>query len=93
MPDEPSTPFEGPSDGTIERFRTDGKVKLKNALSPASVRHYGAAIKDVVESLNQQDLPIRERSTYGKALLQVTNLWEHSATVRAHRGFGVLRRN
>jgi ectoine hydroxylase-related dioxygenase (phytanoyl-CoA dioxygenase family) len=35
-----------------------------------------------VLELNTQHLPLAERDTYGRAFLQVTNLWRHSERVR-----------
>lgn len=64
------------------RFDDQGFVKLPGVLSPATVRGYEPEITSKVIELNTQHLPLAERDTYGKAFLQVTNLWQHSETVR-----------
>ncbi|WNI14843.1 phytanoyl-CoA dioxygenase family protein [Actinacidiphila sp. ITFR-21] len=64
------------------RFDAEGFVKLPCVLDPAAVTAYEPAITAKVVELNTQHLPLAERDTYGKAFLQVTNLWQHSETVR-----------
>jgi ectoine hydroxylase-related dioxygenase (phytanoyl-CoA dioxygenase family) len=65
----------------IEFFQTNGYIKLKNVLSPALLEAYGAEISNQVIQLNQEDRPVEARGTYGKAFLQVPNLWTHSKLV------------
>ncbi|QPP10217.1 phytanoyl-CoA dioxygenase family protein [Streptomyces bathyalis] len=64
------------------RFEDQGFVKLPGVLSPGTVRNYEPEITSKVIELNTQRLPLAERDTYGKAFLQVTNLWQHSEVVR-----------
>jgi hypothetical protein len=66
----------------VERFAADGFVRLPGVLSPATVRHYEPEITARVIELNTLHLPMDERTTYQKAFLQVTNLWQHSEAVR-----------
>ena len=66
----------------IACYRRDGFVRLPNVLSPAVLEVYGAEFTRLVQALNRQTLPIAERNTYGKAFLQITNLWEHSEKVK-----------
>ena len=70
------------TDEQIARYRRDGFVKLSNVLSPAVLDTYGAEFTRLVRELNRQTLPIEERNTYGRAFLQITNLWEHSEKVK-----------
>lgn len=67
---------------TIRRFDEDGFVTLSAVLDPGALRTYGAEITAKVRELNTQHLPLEQRDTYGKAFLQVMNLWQHSETVR-----------
>lgn len=62
----------------IERFRKDGYIKLKDVLSPETIAHYGSEITRMVKELNTEDKPVEERSTYGKAFLQISNIWPKS---------------
>jgi ectoine hydroxylase-related dioxygenase (phytanoyl-CoA dioxygenase family) len=66
---------------SLAEFEQHGFVKLKNVLSAETLAAYGPEITDKVVSLNTQDVPLAERDTYGKAFLQVTNLWQHSPLV------------
>jgi ectoine hydroxylase-related dioxygenase (phytanoyl-CoA dioxygenase family) len=64
-------------------FEEHGFVTLRGVLAPAAVAACEPEITAKVVELNTQHLPLAERDTYGKAFLQVTNLWRHSAAVRA----------
>lgn len=66
----------------IARFRADGFIKLKDVLSPAVLADYGREITEQVVRLNTNTLPLEQRTTYGKAFLQVMNLWRHSERVK-----------
>jgi ectoine hydroxylase-related dioxygenase (phytanoyl-CoA dioxygenase family) len=66
----------------IERYRTDGFVRLSGVLDPAEVEHYGTEITRLTLELNTQDKPLEERNTYDRAFLQVMNLWRSSDTVK-----------
>ncbi|MFW6598085.1 phytanoyl-CoA dioxygenase family protein [Propionibacteriaceae bacterium Y2011] len=62
-------------------FDRNGFVKLRGALDPAELTHFDPVITDKVIELNDQDVPLTERDTYGKAFLQVSNLWRTDAEV------------
>lgn len=66
----------------IRRFDEQGFVRLPNVLSPDTIEHFEPEITARVIELNTLHLPMEERSTYQKAFLQVTNLWQHSEVVR-----------
>jgi hypothetical protein len=59
----------------IAAYRRDGYVKLPGALSPGTIAHYRPVIDAAVFSRAAHVKPIEERDTYGKAFLQVGNLW------------------
>lgn len=65
-------------DGAVAGFERDGFVHLPEVLAPETVAHYEPEITSEVIRLNTQHLPLADRDTYGKAFLQVTNLWQHS---------------
>lgn len=79
---ELDTPYSLTSD-QINQFRRDGFIKLKDVLSPEALAYYGDEITAKVHELNQEDAPLEERGTYGKAFLQVMNIWRHSEVVDA----------
>lgn len=62
-------------------FARDGFVKLRKVLDPRSVHAAGRFITDEVIRLNTEHLPLAERDTYGKAFLQVSNIWADSPPV------------
>ncbi|HEU5482725.1 MAG TPA: phytanoyl-CoA dioxygenase family protein [Sphingomicrobium sp.] len=66
----------------IAFFRRNGFVRLKQLFAPEDLQHYGGEITRLTLELNRQTQPLAERSTYGKAFLQVTNLWEHGGLGR-----------
>lgn len=66
-------------DASIRRFRADGYAKLRSVLAPETVRHYAPHLTAEVEKASAHRKPLAERSTYGKAFLQVPNLWTRNA--------------
>lgn len=66
----------------VASFEDHGFVKLPGVLSPETIARYEPEITAKVIELNTQHLPLEQRDTYGKAFLQVINLWEHSSLVR-----------
>lgn len=68
---------------TLDAFRRDGFVHLRDVLPPDLLDHYGREITRLTIALNTQTLPLAERTTYDRAFLQVMNLWQRSAMVRA----------
>lgn len=63
-------------------YQENGFIKLKEVLSPEVLAYFNEAISQEVDRLNQMHLPMEERDTYGKAFLQIMNLWRQSETVR-----------
>jgi len=66
----------------VDSFRRNGFVRLKQVFSADELDHYGQEITRLTLELNDQTRPLDERSTYHRAFLQVTNLWEHGGPVR-----------
>ena len=66
----------------IDFYVDNGYLKLKNVLSPELIEHYRRVIHDRVADLSRDALPIDQRDTYGKAFLQIMNLWTRSAEVK-----------
>jgi ectoine hydroxylase-related dioxygenase (phytanoyl-CoA dioxygenase family) len=69
------------SPGHVEQFARDGYIKLRHVLSPEVLAAYEPEITGQVIELNTQQVPLAERDTYGKAFLQIENLWRHSPAV------------
>jgi ectoine hydroxylase-related dioxygenase (phytanoyl-CoA dioxygenase family) len=68
--------------GDIAFYLERGFAKLKGVLSPEAVRYMDSTITDEVKRLNTQHLPMEQRDTYGKAFLQIMNIWTKSPLVR-----------
>lgn len=63
-------------------FNRDGFAHLSGVLSPETIARYEPLITSEVIRLNTQDRPLAERDTYGRAFLQVTNIWRENETVK-----------
>lgn len=68
----------------IQQFRTNGHILLKSVCSAEEVAFYRTAIRDAAMRHNRETRPIEERDTYGKAFLQVMNLWRVDEAVKAY---------
>jgi len=65
------------------RFREDGFVRLPNVFDPVTLAAFEQEISRVTFAENSQaGVPMHERSTYGKAFIQVGNLWTKSPVVK-----------
>ena len=69
-------------DEHIARFRRDGFVKLKDVLSVEVLDFCGEQISKRVAELSTEHRPLQDRDTYGKAFLQVTNVWTRCEIVK-----------
>ncbi len=66
----------------IAFYEENGYIKMKNVLSPELLEHYRKTIHARVAELSVGQLPMEQRTTYGKAFLQIMNLWKESEEVR-----------
>lgn len=66
----------------VDFYRENGFIKLKNVLSPGLIAYMNETISSEVVRLNTQHLPMEERDTYGKAFLQIMNIWTRSPLVK-----------
>jgi ectoine hydroxylase-related dioxygenase (phytanoyl-CoA dioxygenase family) len=69
-------------DSQIKDFREEGHVLIKNILQPQEVAWYRDAIRDAAYQYNTETRDMKDRDTYGKAFLQIMNLWETDEQVR-----------
>ncbi len=74
-------PFEI-TDEQISFFKKNGFIKIKNVLPADVVQYMNEKISAEVDRLNTQHLPIEQRDTYGKAFLQIFNLWTKSDSIK-----------
>src|SRR5579859_7101988 len=66
----------------IESYQRNGHVKIPHLASPKEIEVYRPAILGAVDRLNEEVRPLEERDTYGKAFLQIMNLWVNDERVR-----------
>ncbi len=81
LQEELDSPFHV-TDEHIAFYRENGYIKLKHVLSAGLLAHYREAISRGVAELTAGTAPMEQRTTYGKAFLQVMNLWTKSDVVR-----------
>jgi len=66
----------------INSFRERGHILLHGVASPEEVAAYRPLLRHAVEQFNTEKRALEQRDTYGKAFLQIVNLWERDAEVR-----------
>jgi len=65
----------------IAFYNENGYIKLRQVFSAELLQHYRQIITARVAKLSADALPFEQRTTYGKAFLQVMNLWTKSEGV------------
>ncbi|MEY4661117.1 MAG: hypothetical protein RLZZ42_1069, partial [Bacteroidota bacterium] len=76
-----NTPYQVTPD-QLSFFRKNGFIKIKNVLDAGVISAIEQVISAEVNRLNKQHLSIEDRDTYGKAFLQVMNIWRNAEAVR-----------
>ena len=66
----------------INFYRNNGFIKLKNVFNKEEIDFLNVEITKEVNALNKQLLSMEQRDTYGKAFLQIMNIWKNSETVK-----------
>ncbi|PCJ94751.1 MAG: phytanoyl-CoA dioxygenase [Flavobacteriaceae bacterium] len=66
----------------ISAYQTNKFIKLKEVLDAKTLGHFNAIITKKVNELNEVEAPMEARSTYGKAFLQLFNLWTHDEEIK-----------
>jgi ectoine hydroxylase-related dioxygenase (phytanoyl-CoA dioxygenase family) len=70
------------TENQINAFRANGHVFLKSLASSEEISFYREAILDAVKKLNTEKRKLEDRDTYGKAFLQIYNLWRQNEILR-----------
>jgi ectoine hydroxylase-related dioxygenase (phytanoyl-CoA dioxygenase family) len=65
----------------IEAFRRDGHAVVRGLATSEEIAHYRPIISDAALRYSREKRPLEERDTYGKAFLQVPNLWRRDEAV------------
>jgi len=64
-------------------FRRDGHVVIRGLATAAELNPFRPAISDAGDKGRVDRRPLEERETYGRAFVQMFNLWRHREEVRA----------
>jgi ectoine hydroxylase-related dioxygenase (phytanoyl-CoA dioxygenase family) len=66
----------------IDYYQENRFIKLKQLLDEETISFFNQAITQRVDSMNTETTPLEERSTYGKAFLQLFNLWRSDDIIK-----------
>lgn len=73
-----SSPYAVPAD-IVASYRTNGHCLLRGVASKDEVAAYRPVLNAVVDEYRKGLKPLEDRDTYGKAFVQIGNLWKKSA--------------
>ena len=66
----------------IEFYQHNRYIKLKHVFNEETILFFNDAIGKRVEQMNHESVPLEQRSTYGKAFLQLFNLWQEDKVIK-----------
>lgn len=66
----------------IEFYQQNRFIKLKEVFNAETIAYYATVISDTVAAMNNVTTKVEERSTYGKAFLQLFNLWREDERIK-----------
>jgi ectoine hydroxylase-related dioxygenase (phytanoyl-CoA dioxygenase family) len=66
----------------IEFYQKNRFIKLKQVFDSSTLSYFNDVITRRVEQMNTQTSPLESRSTYGRAFLQLFNLWREDEIVK-----------
>lgn len=70
------------TDEQIAFYQKNRYIKLKQVFDEATLSFFNEAITERVTKMNTSTIALEERSTYGKAFLQLFNLWIEDEVVK-----------
>lgn len=66
----------------IEYYQKNQFIKLKDVFDQKTIHYFNEAISKRVQLMSTEKTPLEERSTYGKAFLQLFNLWTQDEVIK-----------
>jgi len=66
----------------VQAYERDGHTIVRGLAKPDEIGIYRNRIQSIVQERNYQTKPMEERDTYGKAFIQIGNLWTMDEVVR-----------
>lgn len=70
------------SPGQVQSFQRDGHICLRGVCTPEEMAFYSPRFAEAVAERSRAVKPMDERDTYGKAFLQIMNLWREDAALK-----------
>ena len=72
------------SEAQIQAFQNDGYAILRGVCSAEEITAYREVLNRAAYAQNKETRPMEERDTYGKAFLQIMNLWVEDEAARKY---------
>src|SRR5690349_14255379 len=66
----------------IDFYQKNRFIKVKEVFYAETITYFNQVISKQVTEMNQVTTRVDERDTYGKAFLQLFNLWRENDTIR-----------
>lgn len=66
----------------VEFYQKNRYIKLKNVFDRDTIAYFNGVISEKVLELSKVVVPLESRDTYGKAFLQLFNLWREDARIK-----------
>jgi ectoine hydroxylase-related dioxygenase (phytanoyl-CoA dioxygenase family) len=66
----------------VEFYQKNRFIKVKEVFNAETIQYFNAVITDKVAHMNKVTTKVDERDTYGKAFLQLFNLWREDEQVK-----------
>src|SRR6201994_49444 len=70
------------SEENIKEFQAKGHTLVRDILSAEEIAAYRPVIVEAAEKFNTEKRKMQDRDTYGKAFLQIMNLWRVDEAVK-----------
>ena len=67
----------------IAFFQRNRYIKIKDVFDSETLYYFNSIIGNKVNELNTDETPLEKRDTYGKAFLQLFNLWERDEEIKS----------
>jgi len=67
----------------VDAYRRDGHVILRGLATPEEIAAFRPALLEAGEATRYDHRPLEERDTYGRAFVQMFNLWRQNGVARA----------
>ncbi|MCH2172992.1 phytanoyl-CoA dioxygenase family protein [Myxococcota bacterium] len=71
------------SERDIDAYRRDGHVTVRGLARPDEIEYFRPSLLGAGDRLRHDRRPLEERDTYGRAFVQVFNLWRDNGTAQA----------